>query len=319
MNILFKNVARPILAILFIVTGPDPLAYADAATLHYASNTKTHQLEAAADGFTLLDVAGSISDPAGVNVRVNALPAGTKALVWVGNLDNAPKGSACPIPSFTAKQFQAQVDALAGNPRVYGYYLSDEPHPSVCPNAATDIRARADYIHSHTTQKSFIVVLDGYNLCAGNMGCEYEALAPAKTHVDLIGIDPYPCHYDKNGVAVPCDVTQITAKANTAIAKGIGINVIVPVFQTFGQEGKTGGKGIYYRTPTSAEMQAMLSAWHTIAPNPVMDYSYTYGVQCSASACPSPQTISNHPEIKAIIRSHNTEKVTIAPAASSGL
>src|SRR5581483_6743826 len=122
---------------------------------------------------------------------------GGKALVWVGNLDNASPGSACPAPGFSFGQFRAQVDALRRNPRVYGYYVADEPHPTVCSGAAADIRARADYIHAEAPgQTAFIVVQDGSVVCGSALGCEYRALRPARTHVDLVGLDPYPCHYD---------------------------------------------------------------------------------------------------------------------------
>jgi hypothetical protein len=293
-------------------------SHASSITLHYTTNTGTSVSAAAADGYNVFDVAGSTSNPAGVATTVNSLPAGTQALVWVGNLDNAPVGSACPVPGFTTAQFQAQINALAGNAKVFGYYVSDEPHPSVCPSAVSDIAARADYIHAHTTQKAFIVVLDGSNLCGANLGCEYQALAPANTHVDLVGLDPYPCHYTSTGTAVPCDTSQITTKVNTAITKGIPVSAIVPTFQTFGQEGRSDGKTVFYRTPTTSEMTAMLNAWHAVVPNPVMDYSYTYGVQCSVSSCPAPQALANHPELASLLKAHNVAATPPPPGTVSG-
>lgn len=285
---------------------PLPSKAADMPTLHYASNTGGKVRDAVAEGFTLMDITGSPHNPTHAANLVNALPPDVLALVWVGNLDNAPSGAACPPPGFTFPQFQAQVDALAHNPRVFGYFLTDEPHPSVCPHAAADIRQRADYIHAHTTQKAFIVVLDGDNLCPHAPGCEYRALAPGMTHADLVGIDPYPCHYDGSGKPAPCDVSRIVARAQTAMTNGIPAGAIVPVFQVFGQEARTDGKRAYYRTPEPAELQAMLTAWHSVAPSPLMDYSYTFGVQCSATGCPAPQAISNRPELAVILKAHNS-------------
>lgn len=269
-------------------------------TLHYTANIGTAQTAAASLGFNLFDT--------GTNKQsIDALPAGVRAMVWVGNLDNAPIGSACPAPALTFAQFQAVVDNLKNDPKVFGYYLSDEPHPAVCPNAASDIMARADYIRANAPgQKSFIVVLDGSNVCSGNLGCEYEALKPANTHVDYIGLDPYPCHYASDGVtAVPCDISAITSKAQLAISKGIPVSAIVPTFQTFGQAGRSDGKSVYYRLPTTTELTDMLNAWHDLVPNPVFDYSYSYGVQCSSSSCPAPQAIENEPSIQTIIKAHN--------------
>ncbi len=271
------------------------------STLHYAVNIGSQQSLALSMGFNLFDVGGSTKNPSGVNTIINGLPSGAKALVWVGNLDNTD----C-TPAFSYGQFTAQVDALKNNPRVFGYYLSDEPHPSVCPSAASDIKSRADYIHVNApSQKSFIVILDGSNMCGSNLGCEYTALNPAHTNVDYFGIDPYPCHYAADGVtAVPCDNSQITARVNSAISSGIPASAIVPTFQVFGQAGRTDGKSIYYRMPTSTELSSMLSAWANLVPQPAFDYAYSFGVQCSSS-CPAPQAIANHPEIQAIIEAHN--------------
>jgi hypothetical protein len=112
--------------------------------LHSTVNVGAAAAAAASLGFNLLDVAGSTSNPREVNATVDALPRAAMAFVWVGNLDNAPPGDPCPAPDFSYAQFTAQVDALKANPRVYGYYIADEPHPGLCPRAAADIRARAD-------------------------------------------------------------------------------------------------------------------------------------------------------------------------------
>ncbi len=271
------------------------------ATKHYSANTNYNQSLALSLGFTVLDITGSTGNPSNTKAIVDALPSGVQALVWTGNLDNTN----CATPGFTTAQFQALVAALAGDSKVFGYFLSDEPHPGVCPNAAGDIKARADYIHAHdSNQKAFIVVLDGSNQCGGNLGCEYNALQPANSHVDLIGLDPYPCHYDTNGVAVACDNTKINTAVSNAIANGISLSAIVPVFQTFGQLGRTDGSTVYYRTPSSSELTTMLNTWAGLVPKPAMDYAYTFGVQCSAS-CPAPQALANQSALQAVIKTHN--------------
>jgi hypothetical protein len=269
-------------------------------TLHYTANIGTDQATAASLGFNLFDIGPT-------KASIDALPNGVRAVVWVGNLDNAPIGSACPAPGLTFAQFQAVVDNLKNDPKVFAYYLSDEPHPAVCPNAASDIMARADYIHANApNQKSFIVVLDGSNVCSGTLGCEYDALKPANTHVDYIGLDPYPCHYAADGVtAVPCDISAITSKVQLAISKGIPASSIVPTFQTFGQAGRIDGKTIYYRMPTTTEMTDMFTAWHSLVPNPAFDYAYSFGVQCTSTSCPASQAVINHPEIQTLVQQHN--------------
>jgi hypothetical protein len=274
-------------------------------TLHYAPNVRGDVADAVGLGFDLLDVAGSTSDPAAVNRAIDSLPRDAKALVWVGNLGNAPSGSRCPVPRFSTAQFRAQVDALRGNKRVYGYYLADEPHPTVCPRAAADIRARADFIHAAAPgQRAFIVVAGG-SICGTDPGCEFRALQPSRTHVDLVGLDPYPCHYDSEGDAVPCDDSMIAARVEAATANGIPSSSIVPVFQAFGQARRLDGKSVYYRMPSQGELASMLSAWDSLVPDPAFDYFYTFGVQCSVSSCPAPQAIIDTPKIRGVVRSHN--------------
>jgi hypothetical protein len=272
------------------------------ATLHFTANigTGSSQTTAAGLGFNLFDIGPT-------KANIDALPDGVRAMVWVGNLGNAPIGSACPAPALSLVQFQTVVDTLKDDPKVFAYYLADEPHPAVCPNAANDIKVRADYVRTHApAQKSFIVVLDGSNVCSGNPGCEYDALKPANTHVDYIGLDPYPCHYAADGVtAIPCDVDAITTKVQLAISKGIPVSAIVPTFQTFGQAGRSDGKSVYYRLPTTTELTDMLNVWHDLVPSPAFDYSYTYGVQCSSSSCPAPQAIANQPALQTLIKAHN--------------
>jgi IPT/TIG domain len=293
-------------AVYLTRTGESPSFTVTPATLHYAVNVGSDIPAAAALGFDLFDVSGSPSNPQAINAVVDALPPGGLALVWAGSLDSGTLGGSCPAPGFTYAQFTAQVDALKDNPRVYGYYVSDEPHPSVCPDAAADIKARADYIHAVApAQKAFIVVVDGSTSCGGQPGCEYGALAPAYTDVDLVGVDQYPCHYDVNGNPVPCDDTAIVDKFDLAVANGVPAGAIVPVFQAFGQAGRTDGGTVYYRMPSAAELDAIMSTWSGLTSGPEFDYFYSFGVQCSPSSCSAPQAIVNTPDVQPTVAAHN--------------
>jgi len=261
---------------------------APTATAHFVGNLHQSYATARSMGFNLFDVAGSTSNPAGVRTKLNALPAGAKAMIWVGNL-----GKKAGVQGFTRAQFKAQVNALATDRRVFGYYIADEPHPILFPTVVAEIRARADYLRARApAQKSFIVVLDGTNVCKGRLGCEYAALAPSKTHVDIVGVDSYPCH-----LGAPCDFAKITQRVNAAIKAGIPRGRIAPVYQSFGQEGAANP---YYRTPTVAELQKMLATWKANLPAPALDYAYSWGTQSS-----SPQAMINHPELQRVARTHN--------------
>jgi hypothetical protein len=287
------------------------------STLHFAANTSSTVSQAISNGFNLVDVTGSTSNPTTTINTLNALPSGVQALVWVGNLDNAPPGSSCPAPGFSDTQFHNLVNALAGNSKVYGYYVSDEPHPSVCPSAAADIAARSDYIHNVAPgQKSFIIVQDGNGICGATLGCEYSVLTPATTHADYIGLDPYPCHYS-GATPVACDNSVIVTKFNTAVSKGISVSAIIPVFQTFGQEGRIDGKSVFYRTPSSSELQSMLDTWASLTPTPAFDYAYTWGAQCTVSSCLSPKALVNQPSLAAVMSAHNAQPSSGGSSGSS--
>lgn len=257
--------------------GPHPTG-----TLHYIANTGS-VTPVAQLGYDLFDTG---PDPD----ELASLPAGTQALVWLGSLDN----DACSSPSYTFAQFTAAVDRLVGDPRVYGYFIADEPHPKVCPNAVSDIRARADYIHAHDpTHKSFIVVLDGTNQCGGTYGCEFDAFKPSASHVDLVGLDPYPCNINSS----TCEYSKIDDTVQRAEAHGIPASAIVPVFQAFGQACTASP---YYRLPSAAELRTMLTHWSKAVPHPAFDYTYSWGNQ--GSSCP---TLVDSTALQAVMRAHN--------------
>jgi hypothetical protein len=279
---------------------PAPQPHSAKATRHYAFGTNADQRRALSLGFDVLDITGSSSDPARTKAIVDALPPGVQALIWVGNLDN----TSCTEPGYTTAQYRELVEALASNRKVYGYYLADEPHPQACPRAAADIRARADFLHAHSRfQKAFIVVQDGAGICGSDLGCEFEALQPRNTHVDLVGVDPYPCHYSGGRAAVPCDYGLIRERVAAATNHGVPQSAIVPLFQEFGQEERVGGS-VYYRTPTPNELRRILATWRDLIPSPVLDAAYTFGTQCSKT-CPSPQALANHPELQSVVRAYN--------------
>lgn len=264
-------------------------------TLHYASQTGPDEAGAQALGLRVMDIAGSTSNPAGVRTRVDALPAGVQALIWLGNLDNVN-----PVPGFTTEQFQANVDALATSAKVFGYYLSDEPHPANFPNAAADIAARADYVHAGApNHKTFIIVVDGDANCPGGLGCEFRALKPALSHVDLIGLDPYPLHWNPDGTPAPIELDKLDERLDAATNAGVPPSAVVPVYQSFGQA--VPAQGGYYRIPSASELQQLYDRWASLLPNPVLDYHYTYGTQPSVA----PEAIINHSELHATISAHN--------------
>jgi hypothetical protein len=223
---------------------------AQTPTRHFVTNLKGATAPFAL-GYTLADKS-SVSS-------LSTLPTGVQSVFWLGQK--------CPTPADST--FKAKVDALASNPKVFGYYLSDEPHIGDCPGGPAALRSRADYIRAASggRQKSFIVL---------SKVADYKPFAPSSSHVDLVGLDPYPC-----SIAHPqCDLSKIGQKVDAARAAGVPLTAIVPVYQAFGQERTTSH---YYNLPTATQEHAILTEWKRLVPSPVMDYTYGWSNQGSAN------------------------------------
>jgi hypothetical protein len=235
-----------------------PAAAAEPKTLHYAANMAEDERALAAGlGFNLFDTG---PDPE----EINSLSDGQQALVWVG------AGFEDCEPETSWSDFRAAVDALADNPKVYGWYLFDEPNLEGCSGLLKEIRRRADYIKAHAPkQKSFVAAVDGGS----------PEVAPDSSHVDLIGLDPYPCTFDKG-----CDFEFIDRWVAHATDSGIPKSTIVPIFQTFGQSCNSGEHTS--RLPTAAELRTILAHWDALVPNPAFDYAYSWDNQREWS-CPT--------------------------------
>jgi hypothetical protein len=176
--------------------------------------------------------------------------------VWT-NEGDCP--SATPSSAFTSF-----VQANADNPKVYGYYLADEPQ-STAASCVAAIKARADYIHSKNPNQKALVLLTDY---PGT----YAAYRPAVTNLDLVGIDPYPCRWDI-GTSGGCDYEMIEEEVTAAQAAGIPASALVPMFQVFGDNLPT------WKPPTVPELQSILATWQEYLPDPTIDMTYTWGIQ----------------------------------------
>jgi hypothetical protein len=235
-------------------------------TLHYTANEDGAYALAASVGYNVHDT-GTDRD------TIDSLPGGGRALVWLGE----------KCPSGLSSSFTSAVDALGHDPHVLGYYLSDEPDPGACPGGPAGVAAEADYIHARAPgQRSFVVVDDTPGAWA--------AYAPAHSHADLIGLDPYPCRTDTGR----CDYSMIDTAVNRAQAAGIPKAIMVPTFQDFG------GASSWFM-PSPDQLRAILGRWAALVPNPVMEYSYSWGCQSgSLSDC-----LATRPDARQVMAAHN--------------
>ena len=167
---------------------------------------------------------------------IDALPTGQRALVWIGDYDN----STC---SFTRSDadIRRALAGLAGDRKVAGYYIADEPDDALpaygghCPDVVAQVTARSRLMHSLAPGAfTYEVVTEPANFAAF-----------AKT-TDVLGADPYPCRAGQ-----PCDWTQIPRYV--AALRAAHVARYWGVLQTFSGQG--------WRYPTAAELLAMIRQW----------------------------------------------------------
>jgi len=259
-------------------------------TLHYTSGNNINaqgSFAPAQAGFNLADVS-SVDE-------VNALPSGTKGLVWLDQGDGV------------TQSFIDAVKPYIGNPNVYGFFLKDEPDPTGQWGtlvSAANLKAESDYIHANVPgAKTFITMM---NMGSSDNPTFANTYTPENTHIDLFGIDPYPVRSDASTV----DYNMIDKTVAAAVASGIPADKIVPVFQTFGGGNWADDSGGHYVMPTAALEQQMLAHWASGIPNPAFDYGYAWGSQNGDQALESSSALQQ------VFLQHNTS-ATVAASGST--
>ncbi len=248
------------------------------ATLHYAANHNFDDSGAwrpAAVGFNLAD----ISDPR----QLRDLPVGVKGLIWVGRCAGAdPK-------------FVATMARYVQQTNVFGFYLMDDPDPrfGIAQCKPDSLRAEADWIHEHVPGALVFILL--MNLSASGTPSFQNSYNPSNSHVDLYGIDPYPCRSELNG----CSDNMIERYVAAAEAWGIPRARMVPVYQSFGGGSWSDGDGGKYLLPTAAQLRTMLARWRALVPAPVFDFAYSWGVQRGDHA------LEDEPALRAVVSAYN--------------
>ena len=213
---------------------------------------------------------------------IDALPAGERALVWIGNYSPAR----CAFDMSDANVRQA-LGTLAGDPKVAGYYLADEADDALptygghCPDVATQVTQRSRLIHQLAPGAfTYEVVTEPGN---------FAAFAHA---TDVMGADPYPC---LRGHA--CDwakIPEYIAALNAAhVPRYWGL------LQAFGY-----GK---WRAPTVAELARMIGQWAHSRWQGEQTFSWNY----------LSWSLKSHPDLLAVLKSLNAGN-TAATGPASG-
>ncbi|RWE09526.1 MAG: calcium-binding protein [Mesorhizobium sp.] len=242
--------------------------------LHFAAGGSA--TEVASAGFNLVDV--QYID------QVNELPDGMKAMVWL----NEGEG--------VTQSFIDKVTPFLGNPKVYGFFLVDEPDPTGQYHTqvdAEDLKAESDWIHARMPDaKTFITAMDMGSAENPDFSNTYNY---DNTHIDLFGISAYPVRTGTDTV----DYDMIDRTVAAAVESGIPVSQIVPVHQTFGGGNWTTNTGGKYVMPTADQLQTMMDHWNELVPSPEFDFAYAWGSQEGDVA------LESSPELQAVFREHN--------------
>lgn len=207
----------------------------------YIFNSSSDPASVAANGWNLLDISSGW--------QLDGLPAGTKALVWVGNY----RDSTCGWQISNA-ELETKITAMAGSDKVAGYFFSDEPDPAICPNAPAQHVARSDLIHALDPGTFTVLVIDS------NSGVSAAEVPLWVDAADYVGLNPYPC---LRGEA--CDYAQIDEMIAAADASGLTYWGVVQAFADS-----------EWRWPTAAEERHMLAQWAASNWKGYMTFAWTW-------------------------------------------
>jgi hypothetical protein len=249
------------------------------ATRHYAANGNFDakgRYVPGEFGFNISDIS-KIRD-------LDRLPDGVLGFVWVGRCTGVDAS------------FIATVRPFLNHPKVFGFYLMDDPDPAPwrgrrCP--AEHLKAEADWIRSRAPNaKTFIMLM---NLGSSRAPSFLNSYNPENTHVDLFGLSPYPCRSELGG----CDFEMIDRFVDAAVAAGIPADRIVPAYQTFGGGSWIDDGGGTYVIPSDRSETKILARWSALIRRPVFDYAYSWGSQRGD------ETLANSPGLRAVLAKHN--------------
>lgn len=248
-------------------------------TLHYALNGNfdlaTNFLPGSI-GFNLADVSSV--------AQLHSLPDGVKGLVWVGQCNGVDR------------TFLNTIRPYIGNAKLFGFYLMDDPDPTgkyrtLC--RAENLTAESDWIHANVPgAKTFILLMTMSPSTTPSFAGTYN---PANSHVDLFGIDPYPCRTELKG----CDYDMIDRFVAAAESWGVPRDRMVPVYQTFGGGNWVDDGGGRYALPTVSQLQQILAHWEALLPTPAFDVAYSWGSQNGHVA------LENSPDLQEVLLRHN--------------
>lgn len=265
---------------------------ASGTQLHYAANGNFDENSVylpGRAGFNLADVQ--------TLHELRALPDGVRGLVWVGQCNG------------TDAAFIQSVAPFIGEPKVFGFYLMDDPDPRTVPGLETpsprcpaeNLKAESDWLHARMPEtKTFIVLM---NMSSAATPLFRDTYNPETSHIDLYGLAAFPCWSD----TPDCDYRIIDRYVAAAEVAGIPTTSIVPIFQAFGAGNWLTDTGAHYKLPSPAEEWQIITRWRTLVRAAAFDFTYSWGSQNSDLA------LHDAPELQAVLLRQNKTAPSNSP------
>jgi hypothetical protein len=265
--------------VLMLTPTPDRALSDPRTALHYAANSNfdgNGDYLPSRAGFNLADVASL--------KQLRSLPEGVLGLVWVGKCNGVDEA------------FLEAVRPYIGQRKLFGFYLMDDPDPTgsyfpLC--SPENLKLESDWIHANVPGAVTFIVL--MNMASTRSPSFIDTYTPATSHIDLFGLDPYPCRTALRG----CDYEMIDRFVAAAEASGIPRNRMVPVYQAFGEGLWFDGGSSSYILPTAEQESEMLARWGALIEAPMFDFAYSWGSQRADRA------LENSPGLQAVLARHN--------------
>jgi chitodextrinase len=179
-------------------------------------------------GYNLIDVA--------TKSEADATPAGTLGQVWLYDYDN----TTCTWEKDDA-YIRNMVSSMADDPKVAGFYFSNEPDPFACPNAPQQHRDRSALIKSLAPNKYTLIGIDAnWRDHFDRYGSIWVGTA------DYVNYNPYIC-YERDTSS--CDFAWLDHVLQTAQSLPQPYFIALQAFREAGE----------WRWPTAAEETQMLN------------------------------------------------------------